>query len=143
MPPRLLTSLCASVLVVLLIPLDAPRGTRAGRLAEWFSFWSASPQVDPHEIHGRAFAAWLRAGYPLLALTAVVLWQVDERWPGRAEPAYFFAVAIFALLSGALHLWRSLAVETRSGPAARVVAGWPTELGLLAVSILVTAPFVA
>ncbi|QGQ19717.1 hypothetical protein GC089_11375 [Cellulomonas sp. JZ18] len=137
-PPRLLTSVWASALVVLLAPLEAPRGRRAAWLADWFSFWSADPRLDPHEVHSRAFAAWLRAGYPLLALTAGVLWLVDERWPGRADPRHYLTVALVALLSAALHLGRSLAVGPARAAAARVVAGWPAELVLLAASVLVS-----
>ena len=126
-----LTSVVATILVCALLPVDAPRGERARRLQEWFSFWRADPSIAPDEVHGRAFEAWLRAGYPLLAVTAVLLWLVDEQWPDHASPAPWFAMLFFGLCSGALHLRLSLQVTRRATTSARVVAGWPTELALL------------
>lgn len=135
-PPRIyLTSVCASLIVVLLAPFEVERGERVAWRKEWFSFWTTHPSIPPDELHGRAFAAWLRVAYPLIAITAIGMWLFDTRWPGIVTPEPFFTVAIFALSSGVIHFARYMSNIPQVTTSTQVIAGWPTELVLLGIAL--------
>lgn len=123
-------------MVVVALPLEAPRGSRATYVSEWLSFWSSRPLLAPDEVHARAFTAWVRLGYPFLALAAVALWLIDEVWPGQVSPTWFFAGVIFGVASGVLHLVRSMSNLPTPTLGARLIAGWPLELAVATTSVV-------
>lgn len=129
-----LVSIASTLVVFLAAPFDVPHTARAAWRREWISLWTDKPQVAPDLLHGRAFAAWLRVAYPLIAVSAVGMWLIDRWRPGVVTPVPFFAIVFFAVVSGAVHLVRNMMNIPNVSLASQVVAGWPLELVIAAVS---------
>lgn len=131
---RIWTSVIGSVLVtVLLLIEDEPRAWRRS-WAEWSSLWTTSPRTTPDAVHFQIFLGWMWLAYPLFVLMTVVFWWVDAQTdvvPGRWV---YFGLVGFALVSGALHYYRGMAVDRPTVTrGAQLLAGWPQEAILLAV----------
>jgi len=110
-------------------------GERKQSWQTWSSFWTASPRTTPDAVHFEMFTAWIRFAYPLMVLVTVAFWLVDSQTSLELTPWVFFGLVAFALSSGVLHYARSavsLRTVTRS---AQVIAGWPQEVVLLALSL--------
>ena len=118
------------------LPLEDPRGSRARYLREWLSFWSSRPLLPPDLVHFRAFVAWLRLGYRLLALAAVATWLIDELWSGSGSPAPFFAGVIFGVAPSVLHFVRSMSSLPSPTRLARFIAGWPLEFLMVVLCVM-------
>ncbi|GAA2724447.1 hypothetical protein [Cellulomonas aerilata] len=128
-------SVVGTALATAVLPYEAARGQRRRSWQEWRSFWTTSPRIPPDEVHGRAFTGWLFLAYPLMVGVVVLFAWVDDVTRYEPPPWVFVGLVAFALMSGAFHWRRSTADLPTVTRRAQVLAGWPAEAVLLAVSL--------